>query len=92
MEPMQWTVGDVRITRIVEIELPTSSSLLFDQITPEALASIEWLRPHFVDEQGMLLLSIHALVVESEERRILVDTCTREEWTIPFAQLTLHQA
>jgi len=25
-------------------------------------------------------------------QRILVDTCTREEWTIPFAQLTLHQA
>ncbi len=25
-------------------------------------------------------------------QRILVDTCTREEWTIPFTQLTLHQA
>src|SRR5213075_3208540 len=36
---------------------------------------IGWLRPHFADERGRLKMSIHALVVETPERRIVVDTC-----------------
>ena len=36
---------------------------------------VDWLRPHFVDDQGQLVMSIHALVVESEGARIVVDTC-----------------
>jgi len=36
---------------------------------------IEWLAPHFMDESGNLIMSIHALVVETPTRCILVDTC-----------------
>jgi glyoxylase-like metal-dependent hydrolase (beta-lactamase superfamily II) len=36
---------------------------------------ISWLQPDFADERGRLKMSIHALVVETPARRILVDTC-----------------
>jgi glyoxylase-like metal-dependent hydrolase (beta-lactamase superfamily II) len=36
---------------------------------------ISWLQPDFADERGRLKMSIHALVVETPTRRILVDTC-----------------
>ncbi|XOV88240.1 MAG: MBL fold metallo-hydrolase [Pseudomonadota bacterium] len=36
---------------------------------------IKWLAPHFVTEDGKLILSIHALVIETPTRKIIVDTC-----------------
>jgi glyoxylase-like metal-dependent hydrolase (beta-lactamase superfamily II) len=33
------------------------------------------MKPHFMDEDGRLRASVHALVVETPDRRILVDTC-----------------
>ena len=36
---------------------------------------ISWLQPDFADERGRLKMSIHALVVETPSRRIVVDTC-----------------
>ena len=36
---------------------------------------IEWLRPDFITPDGVLRFSIHALVVETPSKRIIVDTC-----------------
>ena len=36
---------------------------------------IEWMQPHFMDEAGNLIMSIHALVIDDGEKRIVVDTC-----------------
>jgi glyoxylase-like metal-dependent hydrolase (beta-lactamase superfamily II) len=36
---------------------------------------IEWLKPDFADESGRLMMSVHALGVETPNRRIIVDTC-----------------
>ena len=33
------------------------------------------MQPHFADGCGRLKMSIHALVVETPDRRIVVDTC-----------------
>jgi glyoxylase-like metal-dependent hydrolase (beta-lactamase superfamily II) len=71
---LSWKIGDVRVTRIVELEAPTSPRFLFGRSKADVLG-VEWLKPHFVTEEGHMLLSIHALVVESEGRRIVVDTC-----------------
>ncbi|TML18895.1 MAG: MBL fold metallo-hydrolase [Actinobacteria bacterium] len=38
-------------------------------------ANADWLKPHFVDDDGMMPLSIHALVVKSMGKTIVVDTC-----------------
>ena len=71
---LSWQIGEVRVTRIVELELPGGTFVLPDA-QPEAVRPIPWLRPHFVDGDGELVMSVHALVVESQGRRIVVDTC-----------------
>ncbi|GLQ05522.1 MBL fold metallo-hydrolase [Sneathiella chinensis] len=70
-----WQVGSVKITRIVEIEAAGGTRGLLPDATPEAVRDIDWLRPHFVTEDGKLIMSIHALVVDTGEHRIIVDTC-----------------
>ncbi|MDR3513146.1 MAG: MBL fold metallo-hydrolase [Caulobacteraceae bacterium] len=72
---LKWRVGDVTVTRIVELDAIIDSKFILPQATPEAVLDIPWLRPHFVDDDGRLKLSVHALVVEAPGRRILVDTC-----------------
>ena len=39
------------------------------------MKEITWLAPHFADEDGNLIMSIHALVVETPTRKLIVDTC-----------------
>jgi glyoxylase-like metal-dependent hydrolase (beta-lactamase superfamily II) len=72
---MKWTIGDVTVTKIVELEVTGGSRFLLPQATPEAVLPIAWLQPHFADENGRLRLSIHSFVVETPDRRIVVDTC-----------------
>ena len=72
---MQWRVGKVTVTKIVELEVTGGSRFILPQATYEEIRPIEWLRPHFADERGRLKMSIHALVLETPARRIVVDTC-----------------
>jgi glyoxylase-like metal-dependent hydrolase (beta-lactamase superfamily II) len=75
---LSWTVGAVKITRVVEIEMPIAHSIehpFLIEATPAALRRMSWLYPHFVDEQDRMLLSIHALLVEAPGLRLVVDTC-----------------
>jgi glyoxylase-like metal-dependent hydrolase (beta-lactamase superfamily II) len=72
---LSWKIGDVRVTRIVEIEAIGGTRFILPQATPETILPIAWLQPHFADERGKLKMSIHALVVETPSRKILVDTC-----------------
>ncbi|MEE4300865.1 MAG: MBL fold metallo-hydrolase [Pseudomonadales bacterium] len=70
-----WQIGSVKITRIVELEAVGGSRFILPDATPEACREIAWLAPHFMDADGRLRMSVHALVVDTGERRILVDTC-----------------
>jgi glyoxylase-like metal-dependent hydrolase (beta-lactamase superfamily II) len=72
---MKWTIGDVTVTKIVEMEATGGSRFLLPQATPEAIQPIAWLRPHFADDAGRLRMSIHSFVVETPTKRIIVDTC-----------------
>src|ERR1044071_9310917 len=72
---MKGRIGDVTGTKIVELEVTGGSRFILPQATYEAILPISWLEPHFADERGRLKMSIHALVVETRERRIVVDTC-----------------
>jgi glyoxylase-like metal-dependent hydrolase (beta-lactamase superfamily II) len=72
---LSWTIGDVRVTRIVEIPLIINGPFLIGAASVEAVKAIPWLSPHFVDAEGRLIMSIHALVVETPTMRIVVDTC-----------------
>ena len=71
---LKWQIGDVRVTQIVELTTASLGPYLLPQATPEALSDLPWLKP-FLDDDGKLVLSMHALVVESRGQTILVDTC-----------------
>jgi glyoxylase-like metal-dependent hydrolase (beta-lactamase superfamily II) len=70
-----WTIGDVTVTSIIEIEQHWRFAWLLPDATDEIVAGVDWLRPDFVDEKGKLILRIQALLVESQGERIMVDTC-----------------
>ncbi|HJU16472.1 MAG TPA: MBL fold metallo-hydrolase [Stellaceae bacterium] len=72
---MKWRIGRVTVTKIVELEVTGGSRFILPQATREAIRPIAWLYPHFADDEGRLRMSIHALVVETPSRRIIVDTC-----------------
>ena len=71
-----WTIGEVRVTKVPELEQTLTLSGLLPDASAEALARhADWLAPHFLGDDGTCVLSIHAFVLESEGRTILVDTC-----------------
>jgi glyoxylase-like metal-dependent hydrolase (beta-lactamase superfamily II) len=72
---MKWRVGEVTVTKIVELEVTGGSRFILPQATREAVLPIGWLQPDFADDLGRLKMSVHALVVETPSRRIVVDTC-----------------
>ena len=75
---LSWQIGDVKVSRVVEMELPvpySPESFFLKEATPEALAPMKWLFPHFAKEDGTLMLSIHALLVEAPGKKLVVDTC-----------------
>lgn len=71
---MEWNVGDVRIIKVVEHELPVPLNGLLVEVPPETVARHDWLAP-FLMPEGNARLSIHALIIDTGDRRILVDTC-----------------
>ena len=72
----RWQVGDVKITRFVEMETVSKGTFVLPDATLENIQSAgEWLRSHFADEAGRVRMSIHAFLVESDGKRIIVDTC-----------------
>jgi glyoxylase-like metal-dependent hydrolase (beta-lactamase superfamily II) len=71
---MQWKVGKVRITKVVELETVGSTKFILPLASNEEIRKLPWLIPHFATEEGRLKMSIHSLVVETPMRRIVVDT------------------
>ena len=71
----RWEIGNVVISRIVEMEIVGGSLFILPDATRDACLAHPWMQPHFMDERGNLIMSIHALIVDTGERRILGDTC-----------------
>jgi glyoxylase-like metal-dependent hydrolase (beta-lactamase superfamily II) len=71
---MQWTVGKVKITKVVELETVGSTRFILPLATNEEIQKLPWLIPHFATEEGRLRMSIHTLLVETPSQRIMVDT------------------
>lgn len=72
---MKWKVGDVTITKIVELEGAGGTKFILPQAAPDIVREMDWLIPRYATEAGKLLMSIHSYVVEAGGRRIVVDTC-----------------
>lgn len=87
----RWQIGDVRITKIVELELPGSGTFVLPDAEPGNVTPISWLAPHFAKADGDLVMSVHALVVESQDRRIVVDTCVGNDKERPIPDWNQRQ-
>lgn len=72
---MKWRIGDVSITKLVELEVAGKATWILPDLTAENLAGVPWCRPHFATDDGRVVMSIHALLIESQGQRIVVDTC-----------------
>jgi len=71
-----WKIGDVIVTRVVEHSATLPITGFFPMATGERLAGhADWLKPWALDDDDNVFLSIHALCVGSEGRKIVVDTC-----------------
>jgi len=80
-----WTIGDVKITKILEQAVPLPPEGLIANIDADRMEHhASWLRPHFMNEAGEILLSIHALVIESGGKTIVVDTCMGNDRELPM--------
>jgi glyoxylase-like metal-dependent hydrolase (beta-lactamase superfamily II) len=72
----EWKIGDVTIKRIIETEGAWRGTWILPSATAENVRKeADWLCPVFSTEEGKLNMSIHALVVESQGKSIIVDTC-----------------
>ena len=70
-----WKIGDYTVTRVVEMEVPGGTKFILPDATKEAALELEWMQPHFATPEGRLIMSIHALVIDTGDKRIIVDTC-----------------
>jgi glyoxylase-like metal-dependent hydrolase (beta-lactamase superfamily II) len=74
MRPL--TLGRLRISAVVERAGPTRPTWLLPDATPEAVERHrQWLAPHFIDDKGRFLQSIHAFVIQAPGFTALIDTC-----------------
>ena len=70
------TIGRLRVSAVVERAGPTRPTWLLPDASPEAVERHRaWLAPHFLDERGRFLQSIHAFVIQGPGFTALVDTC-----------------
>ena len=75
MSGEKWRIGDITVTRVVEIEMAGGLSRFLPDATRDAVKEIGWLQPHFADADGRMRGSIHALIIDTGDARIVVDTC-----------------
>src|SRR4029079_15015300 len=71
-----WKIGDVEITRIVEVNnWEDPISMLLPDATAETVAGCPWLQPHYATAQGKMIISFQCFVMRTKEHRIMLDTC-----------------
>ena len=75
MSFLSWKIGRVTVTKVPEFDRIPGMRGLLPQATPDALSAISWLQPHFVNEKMHMNASIHALIIETPDHKIMVDTC-----------------
>ena len=71
-----WQIGDITVTSVIEVDGPAPGKFLFSEATPDVLAERHgWARGTFIDDDGMLLTRVQALVVQAGGKTVVVDTC-----------------
>ncbi len=71
----RWQIGAVRVTEVVEMATVSAIHFILPDATAENLLAIPWAQPLYVSPEGKGRMTIRSLVVESEGRNVVVDTC-----------------
>jgi glyoxylase-like metal-dependent hydrolase (beta-lactamase superfamily II) len=72
---LQWKIGDITITQLIEMTDGSGALQVLPDATPENLATIPWLKPNFVSPEGKLILNIQMMIIETPDQKMVVDTC-----------------
>ncbi|MBV1876969.1 MAG: MBL fold metallo-hydrolase [Pseudomonadales bacterium] len=71
-----WKIGDIKITRVLDVMENWKPTMLIPEATPQNLEPLyPWLKPHFINPDDTMPLSIHTFVIEDAHSKIVVDTC-----------------
>ncbi|MDL5156196.1 MBL fold metallo-hydrolase [Actinomycetospora termitidis] len=80
-----WKLGDIVVSQILEMPVePGELDGLIEEATPDAVNAIDWLHPHYANDAGQTLWSLHAFVVETPEARVLVDAGCGNHKNLPL--------
>jgi glyoxylase-like metal-dependent hydrolase (beta-lactamase superfamily II) len=71
----KWRVGDVTITRIIEVGAVVMDPDWLLAYEPGSIERNDWLKPNYVSADNQLLVNIQAFVIEADGLTILVDPC-----------------
>ena len=71
---LSWRVGEIEIIQLVELTTASLGPHLIPQARPDYLSTIPWMIP-FLDSSGQIILSVHSLIIKTNDQTIVVDTC-----------------
>jgi len=71
-----WKIGDVEITRIVEVNnWEDDITMLLPDATPDTVLAYPWLQPHYATSEGKMIISFQCFVMRTSKHQIMLDTC-----------------
>ena len=87
-----WTIGNVEVTRIVELNNHTDPlNFLLSDGSPELMKKYDWLFPNFATPAGDMIISFQCFVVKTPDHKIMVDTCVgNERWREHDVFVNMH--
>jgi len=87
-----WKIGDVEITRIVEVNTwEDDITMLLPDATPATVQAYPWLLPHYATPDGKMLISFQCFVMRTPTRQIMLDTCIGNDRQREFPVFTNMQ-
>lgn len=80
-----WQIGDVKITRWTEYQGQLRPGFLIANIDEDRLEEYaNWMKPHFMKDDGQIRISFYIFIIESAGKRIVLDTGWGNDRIIPF--------
>ncbi len=80
---MKWSVGNVEIFQIIELEAGKIIQNIMPDATLENVKKMKWLIPNYADENGILKALVQSFLIKFNGKYILVDTCNGNDKNRP---------
>jgi glyoxylase-like metal-dependent hydrolase (beta-lactamase superfamily II) len=80
----KWRIGDVTVTRVIEVgNVTVPVSVILPKATAADVTAEGWLSPNYADEAGNIIVNFQGFLIEAGGRKIMVDTCIGEHKQLP---------